>query len=202
MLLRESDLFLLGSVPWLNPLFELAFTLCMCVSGRDALLSLPVLPQCHFLSSLCRLCLSAEERASPDYIKTLINRAIVYSSCRPVFPGRSRPFCLRWTAGICCCSRWRGRAVTMLLCLTSTSTTSFPALHRSVRTQDASSRRWCTFTGLLPFNLKMVLILRCISINIQWAFAFILTSWYIEFMSFFALPVHLATICFLSWLIY
>lgn len=33
VLLRESDRFLLGSVPSLHPLFELAFPLCMCVTG-------------------------------------------------------------------------------------------------------------------------------------------------------------------------
>lgn len=58
------------------------------------------------------------------------------------FVGRSRAFCLRWTAGTCCCCRWRGRAATAPPCPTSTSTTSFPASHRSARTQDASSKRW------------------------------------------------------------
>lgn len=55
--------------------------------------------------------------------------------------GKSRAFYHRWTAGTCCCFRWRGRAATTPLCLTSTSTTSFPASHRSARTRDASSRR-------------------------------------------------------------
>lgn len=81
VLLRESDLFLLGSVPWLNPLFELAFTLCMCVSGGEAFLSLSVLSQCHFVSSLCRLWVPRLS-ASIDDIKILINNVITHSSCR------------------------------------------------------------------------------------------------------------------------
>lgn len=96
------------------------------------------------------------------------------------FVGRSRAFCLRWTAGTCCCCRWRGRAATAPPCPTSTSTTSFPASHRSARTQDASSKRWeqththteCRTSLVLDFQNKSLHFLslfhvqRCVFENV------------------------------------
>lgn len=69
-------------------------------------------------------------------------RLCVAKTSSSVWAGRSRASYLRWTAGTCCCFRWRGRAATTPPCPTSTSTTSFPALHRSARIREGSSRRY------------------------------------------------------------
>lgn len=58
------------------------------------------------------------------------------------FLGKTRTCCHRSTAGICCWTRWGGRARTTPPWVTSTSTTSSWGSCRSARTPRGYSRRW------------------------------------------------------------
>lgn len=59
--------------------------------------------------------------------------------------GKSRMCCLQWTVGTYCWLRWSVRVVTTPPSVTSTSTISYHALPRSVRTLDDYLKRWVFF---------------------------------------------------------
>lgn len=105
------------------------------LSGYPLLWSVIPMPCLIFLQTVC-LCLSLHftvcMRVCVDMAQGLKRgiQKVKDTECQSlntirmsVCLGKNRAFYLPWTAGTCCCFRWRGRVETMPLCLTSTSTT-------------------------------------------------------------------------------